>query len=100
MTGVVVDVLVGAGTVVAVFASLAALRGRSVFRRLHYVTLLTSVASPLIGIGVVVANGFGLAGATVLAIVVLLAVTGPVLSAATGRLNAQREGVIETETPR
>lgn len=99
MSNVATDILVGAGTVIAVLASLAALRARSAFRRLHYLTVLTSVAGPLIGIGAIVANGFGFAGATVLAIVVLLAITGPILGAATGRLNAQRDGVVTPETP-
>lgn len=96
---VVVDVLVGAGALVVVLASAAALRSGSVFRRLHYLTVLTSVAAPLIGAGAIVANGFGLAGGTVLAIVVLLAVTGPVLGAATGRLNAIRDGIVDRESP-
>ncbi|HEX5402913.1 MAG TPA: monovalent cation/H(+) antiporter subunit G [Pseudonocardiaceae bacterium] len=96
---VATDVLVGAGTLLAVLASLAALRARSAFRRLHYVTVLTSVAGPLVGLGAVVADGFGLAGVSVLAVVVLLAVTGPVLGAAIARLNAQQDGVITVETP-
>jgi multisubunit Na+/H+ antiporter MnhG subunit len=99
MSEVIADVLVGMGTLVAVLASLGALRARSVFRRLHYLTVLTSVATPLIGLGVLVVVGIGLTGATVLAIVVLLAGTGPILGAATGRLNAQRDGVIDAETP-
>ena len=99
MTEVVVDVLVGLGTLVAVLACLAALRSRSLYRRLHYVTILTSVASPLIGVGAIVADGFGLAGASVLLVVVVLAFTGPVLSAATGRLNAHRDGVVGRKTP-
>jgi multicomponent Na+:H+ antiporter subunit G len=93
------SVLVGLGTLVAVLASVGALRARSVFRRLHCLTVLTSVAAPLIGVGAVVADGVGFAGGTVLAIVLLLAVTGPILSAAIGRLNAQRDGVTEVETP-
>ncbi|HKN98118.1 MAG TPA: monovalent cation/H(+) antiporter subunit G [Pseudonocardiaceae bacterium] len=98
-TNVAVDVLVGAGALVVVLASAAALRSRSVYRRLHYLTMLTSVAAPLIGAGAIVANGFGLAGASVLAIVVLLAVTGPVLGAATGRLNARRDGIVDGQAP-
>jgi multicomponent Na+:H+ antiporter subunit G len=100
MSSVIVDVLVGVGTFVAVLASLAALRARTAFRRLHYLTVLTSVAAQLIGVGAIVADGFGFAGASVLAIMVLLAVTGPILGAATGRLNAQRDGIITAETPK
>ena len=100
MSEVVSDILVGLGTVIAVLASLAALRARSVFRRLHYLTVLTSVAVPLVGVGVIVTVGLGLTGAGVVAIVVLVGITGPVLGAATGRLNAQKAGVIEAESPR
>lgn len=99
MGSVAADVLVSVGTLVAVLASLAAVRARSPFRALHYLAVLTSVAGPLVGAGAIVANGFGFAGATVLATVILLAVTGPILGAATGRLNAQRDGVIEAATP-
>ena len=58
-----------------------------------------AVAAPLIGAGAIVADGPGLAGASVLVIVVLLVVTGPVLGAATGRLNARRDGIVEGEGP-
>lgn len=99
MADVLADVLLGLGTVLAVLASVAALRSRSVFRRLHYLTVLTSLAAPLVGAAMIVADGLGLTGASVLLIVVLLAVTGPILSAATGRLNAQRDGVVEAGSP-
>lgn len=95
----IADVLLGFGTVVAILASLAALRSRSVYRRLHYLTVLTSVAGPLVGVAMIVADGPGLTGATVLLIVVLLAVTGPILGAATARRNAQRDGLIKVESP-
>lgn len=99
MTDVIADVLLGLGTLVAILASLAALRSRSVYRRLHYLTVLTSVAGPLVGVSLLVSDGLGLTGASVLLITVLLAITGPILSAATGRLNAQRDGVVEAESP-
>jgi multisubunit Na+/H+ antiporter MnhG subunit len=99
MRSVIVDVLVGAGTLIAVLACVAALRSGSVYRRLHYLTVVTSVAGPLVGLGVIVADGPGLTGASVLLIIVLSAVTGPVLGAATGRLNAQRDGIVEAATP-
>jgi multicomponent Na+:H+ antiporter subunit G len=99
MAEVVVDVLAGAGVLVAVCAGLAALRARSVYRRLHYLTAITSLAAPLVGIAAIVADGPGLTGASVLLVILVLAVTGPVLSAATGRLNAQRDGVVGKETP-
>jgi multicomponent Na+:H+ antiporter subunit G len=96
---VIADVLLGSGTLIAVLASLAALRSRSVYRRLHYLTALTSLAGPLAGIAMIVVDGPGLTGASVLLIVLLLAVTGPILGAATGRLNAQRDGVVTMDSP-
>jgi len=99
MNEIIADILVGMGTLVVVLASVGALRARSVFRRLHYLTVITSVGAPSIGAGAVVVDGLGLTGATVLAIVVLLAITGPILGAAVGRLNSQREGIISAETP-
>ena len=99
MNQVIADILVGLGTLVVVLASIGALRARSVFRRLHYLTVITSVGAPAIGAGALVVDGIGLTGASVLAIVVLLAITGPILGAAVGRLNAQREGVVPVETP-
>ncbi len=99
MADLLADVLLGLGTLLAILASLAALRSRSVYRRLHYLTVLTSVCGPLVGVSLLVSDGLGLTGATVLLITVLLAITGPILSAATGRLNAQRDGVIEAESP-
>jgi multisubunit Na+/H+ antiporter MnhG subunit len=99
MSSVIVDVLLAAGVGLVVVASLAALRFRSVFQRLHYLTVVTSLAGPLVAVAVLVADGIGLTAVTVVLIVVLLAFTGPVLSAATGRLNAQRDHVIDIEAP-
>lgn len=94
MTGVAVAVPVGGGVVVTVLAALAALRGRSVYVRLHYLTVVTSLAGPLVGLGLIIANGLGLTAASVLLIVVLQGITGPVLGTAIGRVNAQRDGVV------
>lgn len=99
MKDIAIDVLVGLGTGLVVLASVAALRTRSVYRRLHCLTVVTSAANPLIGLGAIVADGPGLAGASVLLVVVLLALTGPILNAAAGRLNAQRDEIIEVEIP-
>jgi multicomponent Na+:H+ antiporter subunit G len=98
MSSVLVDVLLTAGVGLVVVASLAALRFRSVFQRLHYLTVVTSLAGPLVAVAVLVADGIGLTALTVVLILVLLAITGPVLSAATGRLNAQREHVTEVDS--
>lgn len=87
--------LVGSGTVLAVAAALSALRPGSVYRRLHCLTVITSLAGPLIGLGLLTVDGFGLTGATIAVIVLLQAVCGPVLGAATAKLNAVEDGRVD-----
>lgn len=90
-------ILLGLGCLLTVASCVAALRARSVSTRLHYLSPVTSLGGPLIGMALALANGWSLTTALVLLIVVLLAVTGPVLGAATGRSAAQRDGVVSTE---
>lgn len=93
---VLTAVLVGAGTVMAVAAALSTLRpGWSVYRRLHSLTVVTSLAGPLIGLGLLSVDGLGFTGAAIALILLLQAACGPVLSAATARLNAQQDGKAE-----
>jgi multicomponent Na+:H+ antiporter subunit G len=88
---VVAAVLIWVGVGVAVLSAMAALRLPPINPRLHALAPITSLAGPLVGVGLAVANGWSLTTATVLLIVVLLAVTGPVLVAATARLAAERD---------
>jgi multicomponent Na+:H+ antiporter subunit G len=89
-----------AGTAVAVAAALGALTAwRDRYVRLHYVTPVTSVAGPLIGVGLSIENGWGLTTGEILLIVALLFVSGPIAASATGRLFAQSDGTVETESP-
>src|SRR5947209_18872139 len=91
---------VALGTVVAVAAALGALAaGSDSYLRLHYVTPVTSVAGPLIGIGLSIENGWGLTTGEILLIVALLFVSGPIAAAATGRLFAQAAGTVQSESP-
>ncbi|MBO0840803.1 MAG: monovalent cation/H(+) antiporter subunit G [Sciscionella sp.] len=91
---VIGEVLALTGVVVAVLASVAALRPRSVYVRLHYLTAVTSLAGPLVGAGAALSDGLTIATANVLLIVLVVAVTGPILSSAVGRLNAQRDEIV------
>jgi multicomponent Na+:H+ antiporter subunit G len=91
---------VTAGTVVAVAAAVGALvSGRDRYLQLHYVTPVTSLAGPLIGIGLSIENGWGLMSGEILLIVVLLFVSGPIAASATGRLFAQSDGTVDSESP-
>jgi multicomponent Na+:H+ antiporter subunit G len=93
-------VLLWAGIAVTVLSCLGALAFRRVYVRLHYLTPMTSIGAPLTGLALAIQNGWGLTTAQILFIVFLLAITGPVLEAATGRVAAQREDLIEPESPR
>ena len=87
------------GIAVVVLTSLGALVLRGVYNRLHFLTPATSVGAPLIWIGLVILEGMGLTTGLALLIVVLLAVSGPVLEVATGRVAGQREGLVRSESP-
>jgi multicomponent Na+:H+ antiporter subunit G len=96
---VVSDVLLGVGVLVAVAAAVGALAVRDVLDRLHFLTPVTSLAAPLVGTSLAVANGWGATTAQILLTVFLLAVAGPVLESATGRMLAQERGVVPAEEP-
>lgn len=91
--------LLFAGVAITVLSALRALLARHVYNRLHFVTPVTSLAGPLIGAALAVNSGWNLTTAEIVVIVVLLAVSGPVLAAATGRVAAQRDGLVARESP-
>ena len=86
-----------AGCLVLVFDCFAAIVARSLYVRLHFLTPVTSLAAPLIGIGLAIDQGVSITSGIDLLIVGLLAATGPVLESATGRVAAQREGRVSDE---
>jgi multisubunit Na+/H+ antiporter MnhG subunit len=88
-----------AGVVVAVLASLGAAAAADTLPRAHFATLLTSVATPLVGLGLCVQLGVGLAAASVVLAVVVIAVGGPPLTSAVARVAAQRSGALPAEEP-
>jgi hypothetical protein len=73
-----------------VLSAVAAVFLRPVLPRLHALTPITVLAGPLVGLGLALRSGWTITTATLLAITVLLAVTGPTLGAVTARL-AERE---------
>ncbi|WP_241741075.1 monovalent cation/H(+) antiporter subunit G [Streptomyces sp. L2] len=88
-----------AGTVVVVASALAALAMRHVYNRLHFLTPATSLGAPLIAVALVLENGWGLTAGLDILIVALLALSAPVLEAATARVVAQRTGLVDEESP-
>jgi multicomponent Na+:H+ antiporter subunit G len=91
-------ILTFTGVAVVGASALGAMLARTPLSRLHFLTPITSLAAPLIGAGLVAANGWNLGSAAVVVIVVLLGVTGPVVQSATGRLYGQRERLLTKES--
>jgi multisubunit Na+/H+ antiporter MnhG subunit len=91
--------LLAAGAGVVVMSSLEGATSRSPYARLHFLTPITSLGGPLVGLSLAIANGWGLTTGFILLIVALLALTGPVLEAATGRVAAERKGEVRPESP-
>lgn len=89
----------GAGVLVTVVASLAMLLLRGALDRLHMVTLTTTLGVPLVGLGLALQNGWTMTTATIVLVCALLTGSGPVLTAAAGRVAAQRAGLVEQESP-
>lgn len=87
------------GVAVVVAAALSAVWLHGVFTRLHYLSPVTSVGGPLIGLGLAIENGWGLTTGIILFTVSVLAISGPVIEAAAGRVMAQREAIVEAESP-
>lgn len=82
--------LLVAGVAVILASCLAALSFTRVHDRLHYLTPITSLGAPLVGLSLAIENGWGETSAQILLTVFLLAVSGTVLEAATGRVAAEQ----------
>ncbi|MGH8888813.1 MAG: monovalent cation/H(+) antiporter subunit G [Acidothermaceae bacterium] len=96
---ILTDVLLFLGVAIVVASSCAALWLRGVFVRLHFLSPVTSLGGPLIGIALGLENGWGLTTGLILFTVLLLAFSGPVVEVATARVMAQREAIVMEESP-
>lgn len=96
---IVAQVFVFAGVAVVVVSALTMLRARTLLNRLHLLAPVTTLGAPLVGIGLALATGWNLGSAAILLTVVLLAVTGPVLQSAVGRVEARRQDVLDEDLP-
>ena len=96
---VVAQVLVFAGVAVVVVSALAMLRAKTLLNRLHLLAPVTTLGAPLVGVGLALTSGWNLGSGAILLTVVLLAVTGPVLQSAAGRVEARRRGAIDEDLP-
>ncbi|MEU2610592.1 monovalent cation/H(+) antiporter subunit G [Micromonospora sp. NPDC007271] len=97
--GRVAAALVAAGVLVCVASSLGVLLPRTVLGRIHFLTPVTSVGAPLVGVGLAIDSGWQLPTALILFTTLVLAATGPVLAAAMARVAAQRQGLVPRESP-
>lgn len=70
-----------------------------VFDRLHLLAATTSLGAPLTGVGLMISQGWTESSAMIAVTAVLVAVSSPVISAATGRLAAQHEGLVDEDSP-
>lgn len=89
----------GLGVLVTLLACLGAAIAADALPRLHFATVVTSLGGPVVGAGLCLELGWSLSSASVALTVVLLALAGPALSGAVGRVVAQREGLLPPEEP-
>jgi multicomponent Na+:H+ antiporter subunit G len=87
------------GVAVVILTAVASLRVRRPEDRLHFLTPTTSLGTPLVGLGLVLENGWGLTSVQIVLTCVLVMITGPVLTSAALRVSAQREGSLRRESP-
>ncbi|ORB50685.1 monovalent cation/H(+) antiporter subunit G [Mycobacterium persicum] len=92
--------VVFAGVAAVAFSAVAAALRARVLDRLHLLTAATSVGVPLIGAGLIIVRGWTQASAMLVAISVVVLLTAPVVSAATARLAAEHDGLIDETSPR
>lgn len=88
--------LVFAGVAVMVTSALAATVQPRVFDRLHLLTATTSLGVPLIGVGLVISQGWSESSAMIAVTIAFILVSSPVISAATARL-AQHEDLVDKD---
>lgn len=88
-----------AGVAAIVVSTLGAVTLSTVFDRLHLLTVVTSFGAPLIALGLIILSGWGAESAMIALITAVMVVTGPAMSAATARMTAEREGLIDVDWP-
>lgn len=93
-TQVVIDVLAALATLIIVLSAAGALIVRAPLARLHFLSPVTSLAGPLLGVALVLQQGWGIASALILLTLGLLAASSPVLESATARLLGLERGIL------
>lgn len=96
---VTAEALAALGVSICVLMAMAVAVPRPQLARLHFLTPVSSMGAPLIGAGLAVDTGWHRASVTVVLTVVVIAATGPVLTATTARIVAQRQRLIPEDLP-
>jgi multicomponent Na+:H+ antiporter subunit G len=78
---------------------LGLLTARDTYLRLHYLGPASSLGTPLIVAAMVMHEGLSFSAVKLVLIGVLLVGSGSVTVAAFGRATAQRQGLVETDSP-
>lgn len=91
--------VVFAGIAVVSLSAIAAAALPQVFNRLHLLTVTTSVGAPLIGVGLMILRGWTEASAMIAAIIALVVLSAPVISAATAQLAARLANMLDEDSP-
>ena len=94
MRDVVIYVLASLGTFIIVLSGAGAMIVRGPLARLHFLSPITSLAGPLLGVALVLQQGWGIASGLILLTIGLLAVSSPVLESATARLIGLEQGIL------
>jgi multisubunit Na+/H+ antiporter MnhG subunit len=89
--------LLAAGSLIVVASAVGTLLAKDFYRRLHWLTPVTTIGGPLIGLALAIANGWSLTTAIILLTVGLLAITAPVLTSTVGRVGAQHDDLVGDE---
>lgn len=82
-----------------VFSAAVAVALPRTFDRLHLLTATTSFGVPIVGLGLILSQGWTESSAMIAVTTILVVMSSPVISAATARLAAQQEGLVETDSP-
>jgi multicomponent Na+:H+ antiporter subunit G len=96
---VFIYVLLFTGVAVIALSAYAALVIRQLLARMHFLSPVTSLGAPLIGLALALQNGWGLTAGLIVLTVGLVAVSGPIVAVAAARVTAEREGIVVEEPP-
>jgi multicomponent Na+:H+ antiporter subunit G len=91
---VLIDVLASLATLIILLSAAGALVVRSPLARLHFLSPVTSLAAPVLGVALVLQLGWGIASGLVVFTIGLLAASSPVLESAIARLIGLTEGIL------